>query len=152
MNHSFKIKKITLKNFIGIRNGLGRDELTIDFKKIANKEIIVILGENGTGKSTLASVLHALPGSTDRRNRIIIEEKEGLKKISYERDDGVEYHCKIVYTPSKTGHNTKGYMKKISIDGEEASVVLKATDLAKAESILLEKGVKTLSSDDILSL
>ena len=43
MNHSFKIKKITLKNFIGIRNGLGKDELTIDFKKIANKEIIVIL-------------------------------------------------------------------------------------------------------------
>ena len=31
-------------------------------------------------------------------------------------------------------------------------VVLKATDLAKAETILLEKGVKTLSSDDILCL
>ena len=44
------------------------------------------------------------------------------------------------------------YMYGLSIDGEEASVVLKATDLAKAESILLEKGVKTLSSDDILSL
>ncbi len=44
------------------------------------------------------------------------------------------------------------YMYGLSIDGEEASVVLKATDLAKAENILLEKGVKTLSSDDILCL
>ena len=30
-NHSLKLKKITLKNFIGIRNGLGKSELTINF-------------------------------------------------------------------------------------------------------------------------
>ena len=44
------------------------------------------------------------------------------------------------------------YMYGLSIDGEEASVVLKASDLAKAEEVLHKTGVKTLSSEDILSL
>lgn len=118
INHNLKIRKITLKNFIGIQSGLGKNELTIDFKKLMNKDIIIILGENGTGKSTLSSVLHALPGTTDKRNKFIIEGKEGLKKVIYERDDGIEYECKLVYSPSKTGHNTKGYITKIRDNGE----------------------------------
>ncbi len=44
------------------------------------------------------------------------------------------------------------YMYGLSIDGEEASVVLKATNLAEAELILHQAGVKTLSSKDILNL
>lgn len=44
------------------------------------------------------------------------------------------------------------YMYGLSIDGEEASVVLKASDLEKAEKVLLEKGVKTLSADEISKL
>lgn len=154
MTHSFKIKKITLKNFIGIRNGLGKDELTIDFKKISNKSIIVILGENGTGKSTLASVLHALPGSTDKRNKIIIDDKEGLKKIQYERDDGVEFHCKIVYSPSKTGHNTKGYIRKITIDGDEEELnpngnITSYKELIESELGLTDAVLKLANQNDV---
>ncbi len=44
------------------------------------------------------------------------------------------------------------YMYGLSIDGEEASVVLKATNLAEAEKILHDNSIKTLSSDDILAL
>jgi len=44
------------------------------------------------------------------------------------------------------------YMYGLSIDGEEASVVLKASDLEKAEKVLGEKGVKTLSADEISKL
>jgi hypothetical protein len=44
------------------------------------------------------------------------------------------------------------YMYGLSIDGEEASVVLKASDLAKADEILTLKGVKTLSAQEISSL
>lgn len=44
------------------------------------------------------------------------------------------------------------YMYGLSIDGDEASVVLKASNLAKAEQVLVENGVKTLSSDDISAL
>jgi len=44
------------------------------------------------------------------------------------------------------------YMYGLSIDGEEASVVLKASDLEKAEMVLIEKGVKTLSAEEISKL
>ena len=44
------------------------------------------------------------------------------------------------------------YMYGLSIDGEEASVVLKTSDIIKAESVLSEQGVKTLSTKDISAL
>ncbi len=44
------------------------------------------------------------------------------------------------------------YMYGLSIDGDEASVVLKASDLAKADAVLTANGVKTLTCEDILSL
>jgi hypothetical protein len=44
------------------------------------------------------------------------------------------------------------YMYGLSIDGEEASVVLKASDLVKADKILQEHGVKTLSTEQISNL
>ncbi len=44
------------------------------------------------------------------------------------------------------------YMYGLSIDGEEASVVLKTSDIKKAEEVLGLQGVKTLSTKDIASL
>ena len=44
------------------------------------------------------------------------------------------------------------YMYGLSIDGEEASVVLKTTDVKMAEEVFDSKGVKMLSSEDIKAL
>ena len=44
------------------------------------------------------------------------------------------------------------YMYGLSIDGDEASVVLKTSNIAKAEEVLKVKGVKTLSTKDISTL
>ncbi len=44
------------------------------------------------------------------------------------------------------------YMYGLSIDGDEASVVLKASDLTKADEVLAKNGVKTLSSDEICNI
>ncbi len=41
------------------------------------------------------------------------------------------------------------YMYGLSIDGDEASVVLKASDLEKADKVLTAHGVQTLSTDEI---
>lgn len=153
-NHSLKIRKITLKNFIGIRNGLNKHELTIDFKKLMNKDIIVILGENGTGKSTLSSVLHALPGTTDKRNKFIIEDKEGVKKVLYERDDGIKYSCKIIYTPTKTGHSTKGFIEKTDKNGETVELnpngnISSYKDILADELGLTESILKLANQNDV---
>ena len=44
------------------------------------------------------------------------------------------------------------YMYGLSIDGDEASVVLKTSDPAKAEKVFEKQGVRTLSTQDIASL
>ena len=44
------------------------------------------------------------------------------------------------------------YMYGLSIDGKEASVVLKASDIEKADAIFAARGVKTLSSEEIAKL
>ena len=46
-----KINKLRLKNFIGIKNGLGLDEIEIDFSDV--KGLCAFAGENGRGKSTV---------------------------------------------------------------------------------------------------
>ncbi len=44
------------------------------------------------------------------------------------------------------------YMYGLSIDGDEAYVVLKASNMEKIDNILIEKGVKMLSAEDIVNL
>lgn len=44
------------------------------------------------------------------------------------------------------------YMYGLSIDGEEASVVLKTSNIEMAEMVFKNQGVKTLSCEDIKSL
>src|SRR5215831_18444563 len=45
---------LTLKGFRGIRDGLGRDELKLDFEQLAgDAELVAIVGSNGRGKSTI---------------------------------------------------------------------------------------------------
>ena len=41
------------------------------------------------------------------------------------------------------------YMYGLSIDGEKASVVLKASDMKKADEILSKKGVETINFDNV---
>ena len=52
---------------------------------------------------------------------------------------------------SDSGINVE-YMYGLSIDGDEAYVVLKTSDMLKADKVLLNSGVKTLSCEDIASL
>ena len=50
---------LTLKGFRGIRDGLGRDELTLDFERLAGAaQLIAIAGPNGRGKTTLMDNMH----------------------------------------------------------------------------------------------
>ena len=51
------------KNYIGFYNGLGLNEVEIDFSKCKHS-MILITGKNGSGKSTLIKALNLLPDST----------------------------------------------------------------------------------------
>ena len=50
---------LTLKGFRGIRDGLGRDELTLDFDRlVGDAPLVALAGMNGRGKTTLMDNMH----------------------------------------------------------------------------------------------
>ena len=50
---------LTLKGFCGIRDGLGRDAITLDFERLADgAELVAIAGGNGRGKTTVMDNMH----------------------------------------------------------------------------------------------
>ncbi|WP_211097352.1 DNA repair protein [Herbaspirillum sp. ST 5-3] len=53
---------LTLKGFRGIRDGLGREELTLDFDALAGgAQLIAIAGKNGRGKTTVMDNMTPYP-------------------------------------------------------------------------------------------
>lgn len=53
--------RLTLQGFRGIRDGLGRDEVTLDLDRLADgAQLIAIAGANGSGKSTIMDNLTPL--------------------------------------------------------------------------------------------
>ena len=50
---------LTLRGFRGIRDGLGRDELTLDFDRlVGDAPLVALAGMNGRGKTTLMDNMH----------------------------------------------------------------------------------------------
>jgi len=90
----------------------------IDFKKSKNR-VILLVGDNGTGKTSLLSALHpfAYPGNMDVRDtgELILDEVDGYKEVHLE-DDGTLYVIKHHYLYTKNGRNVKSYISK---DGTE---------------------------------
>ena len=53
--------RLTLTGFKGIRSGLGRETLALDFETLgADARLVAIAGSNGRGKSTVMDNMHPL--------------------------------------------------------------------------------------------
>jgi exonuclease SbcC len=56
-----QVLSLTLKGFRGIHDGLGRDELSLDFERLADgAELVAIACANGRGKTTVMDNMHSL--------------------------------------------------------------------------------------------
>ena len=96
---------LTLKGFRGIRNGLGRDELTLDFERLADgAELVAIAGVNGRGKSTVMDNMHpyltmpsraavAGPGGFSYYDHVCLPENE--KDLTWAHE-GRSYRSQVV--------------------------------------------------------
>lgn len=105
-----KLKYAKFIGLIGVCRASGRKEIFIDFTKCKNN-IILIMGENGSGKSTIINALHPFPDSASD----YLSHEEGYKEICYTMPDGTEYISVIDYPINKMGERiqTKAYLTKI---------------------------------------
>lgn len=110
-----KLLSAKLHGLIGVCRASGLHEIFIDFTKCKHN-ICLIIGKNGSGKSTIMNALHPFPDSQQN----FLEGEEGLKELKYLANDGTIYTCTIVYPINKYGDRltTKAFLKKDSGEGE----------------------------------
>ena len=97
--------------------------------------------------------------------RLIVDNAAlGKEKLTESGFSSLLSNVSIIQIPHKVGSLQKllkviddnginiEYMYGLSIESEEAYVVLKASDIAKVDEILTDNGIKTISCDDLASL
>jgi exonuclease SbcC len=116
---------LTLKGFRGIRDGLGRDELTLAFDALAgNAQLIAIAGSNGRGKTTIMDNMTPYPimpsrtdgdglGSFSYYDQVVLP--ENLKELVWEHD-GKCYRTQIVVRLNGK-KKTEAYLHMFTADG-----------------------------------
>ena len=112
------IKEIELINYVGIYNGIGIEDLYIDFTK-SNKGLFIIIGDNGSGKSTLLDALSPLPED----NSSFIKERQAEKLLTIIHNN-IEYKIHCIHPVDSKGNRATGkiYFYKILPDGTELNM------------------------------
>lgn len=127
-DEKMKIEKLILKNFAAVKNAMNANTLEIDFSQSQNK-ICLLIGPNGSGKTTILSMLHPFSdlGNLDIRNtnKLILENKDGYKEIQIRKNDDL-YIIKHFYTAHKgKNHSVKSYIelngKSLNVNGNVSS-------------------------------
>ena len=103
-----RITRLKLVNFIGIRDGMGKDEIEINFPDNGHR-FIMIPGRNGSGKSTILSSLQPFKESFDDRKELTYGD-DGLKELDIECN-GSMYKIRHYY-----GKNGGSYLEKDGIE------------------------------------
>lgn len=107
------LKRLKLVNYGGIYNGMGLYEIEIDFTRCRNK-IVLIKGDNGSGKSTIESALKPLPDD----NSSFISGVNASKEIEYiDEVNGLIYSITYIHECKNQSRISKGYFKKILPNG-----------------------------------
>ena len=123
---------LTLKGFRGIRDGLGRDVLTLDFERLADgAELVAIAGANGRGKTTVMDNMHpyltmpsragaAGPGGFSYYDHVCLPENE--KDLIWAHD-GRSYRSQVVIRLNGR-RRTEAFLLRLADDGAWQPVVL----------------------------
>ena len=111
-----RYKWIELHNYAGIYNGMGLDQIKIDFTQCKTNKII-IRGNNGSGKSTLMNAISVNPDTNDK----FIPNMEARKNLCI-IDNDIEYIIRYIHPVTNSGRGTtKGYVSKI-INGKQTEL------------------------------
>lgn len=113
---------LTLRNFIGIRSGLNRDEITLDLRD--KRGLIALVGPNGCGKTTILDNLTPFrlmayrAGGYSPRQFSYYEETYGdaYKALTWEHG-GTEYRSELHIKGSNKTKKTEAYLYVLTPDG-----------------------------------
>ena len=102
---------LTLSGFIGVRDGMKRDSVTLDLEPLPNG-LIALTGPNGAGKSTIMDNLHPYRIMPSRATKLSVDGfsywdhlygAQALKEFEWEHG-GVRYRSSFAFRkPGKTG-------------------------------------------------
>lgn len=109
--------RMKLVNFLGIYLGTGLTEF--EFTRDGSNNIILLVGINGSGKTTVLSEMTPYPHEANgpRNKSRIIPNTIGIKELDILVDNYVTYKIKIVYDQIKK--QTKCFIRKIIDDSDQ---------------------------------
>lgn len=109
--------RMKLVNFLGIYLGTGLTEF--EFTRDGSNNIILLVGINGSGKTTVLSEMTPYPHEANgpRNKSRIIPNTIGIKELDLLVDNYVTYKIKIVYDNIKK--QTKCFIRKIIDDSDQ---------------------------------
>ncbi|KND58054.1 Exonuclease SbcC [Candidatus Burkholderia verschuerenii] len=103
--------KLTLEGFVGVRDGMKRDCVTLDLESLPDG-LIALSGPNGAGKTTIMDNLHPYPIMPSRASKLSVDAfsywdhicgTSALKELEWEHD-GIRYRSSFTFRkPGKTG-------------------------------------------------
>lgn len=126
-----------LKGYLGINNGLLRDEITIDFSKSMHK-ICLIKGDTGSGKTTILNAISPLPDD----NTMLVPGEQAEKEISYDNS----IRILIIHPITNKGERatTKAYIYENEINLNPNGNVTSYKDIVFSK-LELDSNFETLS-------
>jgi len=132
------IKTVKLRGFIGIKKGLGLDEISLDLSGVSG--LVALAGPNGHGKTTLLDNLHPFPclGSRDKALSHHVFLRDSERDLTFDHD-GVEYRTQIKID-SESG-KTEGFIwanGESLVDGKITSYKKKIEDIFGSQTLFFE--------------
>jgi len=88
------IKTVKLRGFIGIKKGMGLDEIELNLEGVSG--LVALAGPNGHGKTTLLDNLHPFPilGSREKALSHHVFLRDSYRDLTFDHD-GIEYRTLI---------------------------------------------------------
>lgn len=99
----YRLTYAKFTNVQGFIAGMNRKTVEINLRGYLDKDIMIVLGDNGTGKSTFLSLVHPAVTPVDGRSKFIAPGKEGTVIREYTSEDGTVMLSKCIYRPKKDG-------------------------------------------------
>ena len=95
-------------NIIGFMSGTVKKTFELDLTPFEFSNLVVIHGDNASGKSTFLSLVHPWAYPTDGRVNFVVPGKEGTLVRTYLSNDGIKIVTKCYYHPRKESSITNG--------------------------------------------